>query len=193
MNNKEAIKKQLLGGKISDYTYLIIFFVTFSFFAFVVIRPNILTIFNLQKELNDLTQIDSSYSDVIDKIINIQTSVEATRETVGVLDEALPIKPNVNQLVDDIKRASQELGISIGKMTISRIDIKNKGDSIGYKKVKIDFTTKADFEEVYEFIQGLINQRRLKGINDISFVRDTKEGTSSGAINVKLSIEGFYL
>lgn len=193
MSNKESIKKQLLLSRASDYTYSIIFFITFSFFAFAVIRPNILTIFNLQKELHDLTLIDDSYSNVIDKIINIQTSVEATRETIDVLDEALPIKPNINQLVDDVKKVSQEFGINIGKMTISEIDIKNKAELIGYKKVKIDLVTKANFEEIYEFVQGLVDQRRLKGINNISFIRDVKEGTSSGMINVKLSIEGYYL
>jgi len=193
MINIEEIKKQLSTKRVTDYTYSIIFFITFSFFAFIVIKPNITMVFSLQKELQDLRQIDDSYSNVINKILNIQTSVEATRDTVGVLDEALPARPNVNQLVDDIKKTSSDSGVTIGKLTISEINLKNKVNPVGYKKVRIDFSTKAGFEDTYKFIQSLINQRRLKGIDNVSFTKDNKNSSDSATINVKLSVEGYYL
>lgn len=193
MISKEEIKKQFMTKKVTDYTYSIVFFVTFSFFAFIVIRPNITMVFSLQKELQELRQIDDSYSLVIDKILNIQASVEATRNTVGVLDEALPNRPDMNKLIDYIKKTSSDSGMIVSKLTISEINLKDKKEPVGYKKVKIDLSAQAGFENTYKFIQDLIDQRRLKGINNISFVRDNKEGSGSATVNVKLSVEGYYL
>ncbi len=193
MISKEEIKKQFTSKNVTDYTYSIIFFITFSFFAFVVIKPNITMIFSLQRELQELKLIDDSYNNVIDKILTIQTSLETTRDTIGVLDEALPIRPNVNKLVDDIKKVSSNSGVTIDELTVSEINLKNKVNLEGYKKISINFSASAGFEETYKFIRELVNQRRLKGISNISFTKDNKEGSASGTINVKLSVEGFYL
>ena len=193
MISKEELLKEFSTKKAKDYTYAIIFFLTFSFFTFFVIKPNITTVVALEKELKELKEIDLSYSNVIDKIINLQTSVEKTRETVGVLGEALPARPQVNQLIEDIRRSSSESGMIIGKLTISEINLKNKSEKSGYKKIRVDLTSQAGFEEANKFILSLFEQRRIKSVNDITISKDTKESTASATINVKLLVEGYYL
>jgi len=190
---KQEIIKIFTTNKAKDYTYLVLFFLTFSFFSFFVIKPNLTTVFNIEKELAGLKKIDESYTDVVNKIINIQMAVEETRETVWVLDEGLPHQPNVNQLIEEIKRISQENRITISSLKISEINLKEKETQNNFKKISIDMTTQSPFEDIYQFILALFEQRRLKSIDSITFSKSDKTSSESATVDVKFIINSYYL
>jgi Tfp pilus assembly protein PilO len=158
-----------------------------------VIKPNLTTVFNIEKELAGLKKIDESYTDVVNKIINIQMAVEETRETVWVLDEGLPHQPNVNQLIEEIKRISQENRITISSLKISEINLKEKETQNNFKKISIDMTTQSPFEDIYQFILALFEQRRLKSIDSITFSKSDKTSSESATVDVKFIINSYYL
>ena len=191
--DKESLKKRLTSKKAQDYSYAIIFFLTFSFFIFFVIRPNLVNVFSLQEELGRLRILDAGYENVIKKIINIQTFLEVNRSDLYLLDQSVSSTPQINKLIEDIEAAATESGLIFNQINISRIDLKEKNKRDSKNTLMVNIATRTGFEETKKFMDDLISQRRLKMLKSVVFEKEDKYGTGSGALNIKIELEGYYL
>jgi len=190
---KSVIKRKLLVKKATDYSYTILFFVSFAFFTFFVIRPNILTILSLQEESGRLHILDVGYENVIKKIVDIQSFLEENRSDLYLLNEALPTLPQINKLVNDSQFSASSSGMNLSAMPINKVDLRDIKKRTVRQKINITLEGEANFAQSKEFITEIMNDRRLKMIQRISFERDTKMGTTGGALKLLLEVEGYYL
>lgn len=191
--DKEHIKKQLLSKKTKDYTYGIIFFITFSFFVFFVIRPNLVNVFSLQEELGKLHLLDTGYENVIRKIIDIQTFLETNRGELYLLDQAISSTPQINKLVSDIEAAASSSGVIVHQVDINKVDLKENIKRTSRNTLLINMATRTGFDEANSFVNNLLIQRRLKTLKSISIERDSKYASGSAVLDIKIELEGFYL
>lgn len=190
--NIDNLLKKFSKQKVQDYSYAILFFLVFSLFLFLIIRPNIITIFQLRSEFGRLQEVDDVYNKVIARIVDLQSTIEQTRDTIHVLDEALPSKPNVNALIQNIREAEQDSGVTIDKITISEIALKkveNKKQDMN--QIDISFKAQSDFEKLQKMVQILLNQRRIKTIQTIAILRDEKASSESAQLQVQCSLSGY--
>ncbi len=189
-----SLLRKIAKKNIVDYSYAVIFFIVFSFFTLAVIRPNIITVFSLQKEKENLSIIDASYTSVISQIIDIQSAFESTRNDLYVLDDALPTTPNINKLINDLQTVAGSSQVTVRKMTISQINLKQASLQTGYENINIQFEADASYDQLQQFITNLFAQRRLKTITDLTVVKGDQVGASDSAhLNFKLNIVGYYL
>jgi len=170
--DKESLKKRLTSKKAQDYSYAIIFFLTFSFFIFFVIRPNLVNVFSLQEELGRLRILDAGYENVIKKIINIQTFLEVNRSDLYLLDQSVSSTPQINKLIEDIEAAATESGLIVNQINISRIDLKEKNKRDSKNTLMVNIATRTGFEETKKFMDDLISQRRLKMLKSVVFEKE---------------------
>lgn len=191
--NKAAIKRKLLVKKATDYSYTILFFISFAFFTFFVIRPNILTILSLQEESGRLHILDIGYENVIKKIVDIQTFLEENRTDLPLLDEALPDVPQINKLVNDSQYSASDSGMTLNTMSINKVDLRDSGKKKDRKKVSLTIEGVANFLQSKSFIIQVMNDRRLKTIRKITFDIDSKQSSESGNLRLVLEVEGYYL
>ncbi len=189
------LPKQFFSKKTADYSYSIVFFLTFSFFTWFVIRPNLATVFSLQKELHDLKLVDAEYNEAINKIIATQSIFETIRNDLYVLDEALPAAPKINKTLDDLKQIASSSGISFSKMNISQVSFKTKQKPRREKRgsFTVRFETNSGFNDLKKFIELISNQRRLKTIKNLAITKDNKESTQSSTLKIELEVESYYL
>lgn len=190
---KSVIKRNLFVKKATDYSYTILFFISFAFFTFFVIRPNILTILSLQEESGKLHILDTGYENVIKKIVDIQSFLEENRSDLYLLDEALPTLPQINKLVNDSQYSASNSGMNLSAMSINKVDLRDTEKKIVRKKINITLEGGANFTQSKEFITEVMNDRRLKMIQRITFDQDTKSGTVGGTLKLLLEVEGYYL
>lgn len=193
MINKTSIKRTLQLKKATDYSYTILFFLSFSFFTFFVIRPNIVTILSLQEEAGRLKILDAGYENVIRKIVDIQTFLETNRENLYLLDESLPSSPNLNKIVDDTQYAASGSALSLTAMTINKVDLKDVTQKTDEKSVIINIEADGTFIQTRNFISEVLNDRRLKNIRRIVLDQDTVAGSSSGNLKLLIDVEGYHL
>lgn len=191
--NKAVIKRNLLVKKATDYSYTILFFISFAFFTFFVIRPNILTILSLQEEAGKLHILDSGYENVINKIVNIQSFLQENGQDLYLLDEALPTLPKINKLVLDSQFSASSSGMNLSAMSINQVDLRDVEKRKTRRKITITLDGAADFIQSKEFITQIMNDRRLKMIQQITFDQDEKKGSMSGSLKLMLEVEGYYL
>jgi hypothetical protein len=191
--NKSVIKRQLLVKKATDYSYTVLFFISFAFFTFFVIRPNILTILSLQEEAGKLHILDTGYENVINKIVDIQSFLQENGQDLYLLDEALPTLPKINKLVLDSQFSASSSGMNLSAMSINKVDLRDTEKKTTRRKISITLEGTANFVQSKEFITQIMNDRRLKMIDQITFDQDEKKGSTSGSLKLSLEVEGYYL
>jgi len=235
--NKEKLLELLKDKKIQNYSYHIFFFLAFSFFIIFAIQPNLSTAFRLQKELQGLRLQNKKSEEVILQIVNYQSLMEEYRDSLSVLDEAVPSTPELAKVVDEISKTASDSGLVVKSLTIESIDLKgssgsdpglNMGGSIenisqdvanaienevitgdgmtensagsgsetGNSSKKPDLLSftitiegTASISQITQFLNQLIEQRRLKTYDSISLSTDS----SNEDMVINLLIRTYYL
>lgn len=204
--NKEDLISKVLNKKVRDYTFPVIFFLIFSIFVFFAIRPNLVTAFSLQRQLEELRLQDEQYETVILNIVNYQSLIEQTRNDFIVLEQAVPNSPQIYTMVDEIRNAATQSGMIVSTIEISDVTLRGLTDVDGTvkpetktgsledkKKYIIKFQATSTFNEVRSFLAQLASQRRLKLVNAMNVNAASKQGSQSATFNISFVIEGFYL
>lgn len=186
-------KEQILNKKIFDYTFIIAFFLVFSFFIFFAIKPNLETGFKLQKELDELKQIDKNYNSAIDTIISIQSKLESNRDSVPLLNAAIPPKPDLQKVISDIQKTASSSGLPLTSLDVSEIPLASTMSAHILKNYQVKFESKSDFNAIQQFFINFLAQRRLKIINKVDVTKAEKESSTSAQLQVIFEIESYYL
>ncbi|MCA9371428.1 hypothetical protein KC726_00875 [Candidatus Woesebacteria bacterium] len=211
MDTKKIVQL-LQNKKTQNYTYNTIFFVIFSVFVLFAIRPNLVTAFNLQKELQDLKLANRELDAKILKIVELQSVAESYRDQLPLLDEALPDRPNVAKVIEDVRKSASDSGMLINSITAEQIvlavDPNASGDEVldtggtgniastdSYQHFQVDMVVGSGFENMDTFLGSLLTQRRLKGIDSVSILSDSAAADAAGEerYTVTLLIGGYYL
>jgi Tfp pilus assembly protein PilO len=190
---REDLIKTLTQKKVQDYSFTILFFVIFSFFVIFAIRPNVLTAFNLQKELQDLRNMDKTYEQVILSIVNYQTVLEDNRDNFYLLDEAIPTEPQTYKLIADIRNSVAESGITLAGINVNQLELKETKKQKGIQQYRLTLELDGSNEQLSNFISSVANQRRLKTINRLTVAQVDRTSSIGGRFHVDLDVEGYSL
>ncbi len=193
----KSIFKKLFTEKTKDYSYTIIFFLAFSFFIFFVIRPNLVSVFDAYSQVSDLSQEDKTYGSQIEKIIDIQSTMEQSRSDLGLLDQAVTNTPQVNQLLRDVQNSTTKSGLLVNRVSVSDINLKDVGNGDKVSSVDLEIDVSGTYNELVSFLKDTQNQRRLKFIKKMNLSKtdttSTPQASASSALELQLVIEGYYL
>ncbi len=193
--SKTNITALLQEKKIQNYSFSIGFFLIFSLFVYFAIRPNLITAFNLEKEKQNLKLQNKEYEEQILQIVNYQSTIEQYRDQFYLLDEAIPPSPDVTKVISDIKQSAAEAGIELTTLTMEPIEFTK--DIQQYEQV-YNFTLitggKVQIDQFETFLNSIINQRRIKSIENLQITRtESEEEGGSAYYTITMTVKGFYL
>ncbi len=188
--DKQAVTKSIFTKKSQDYTFVVLFLLVFSVFIFFAIGPSLRTAFSLKKEEADLKVVDTVYEQKIMNISSIQDQIEQSREKLPLFNQAISQYPEVNKMVDDVKTIADKNQFTIKKANIADVNLIQSKKQID--RVRLIIEGKTGFDNLIGFINDLFQQRRLKAITNLSISPD-REATTSGQLEVILTIDGYYL
>lgn len=191
MNTRSLLKK-IFTQKTRDYSYAIIFFFTFSFFVAFIIRPNLISVFSAQAQISELQSTDSFYEKQIMSLVDLQSTIEANREDLVLLQQAFSSTPQINKVLADINQAAQSNNLVINDIKISDINLKDVATQGKIKSLDVEVSLTGSFDKAYGFMKGLYDQRRLKSIQSVEVDRN-KVATDSSHLQIKMEVQGFYL
>ena len=187
-----SVKDKILNRKTADYSFIVVFFLLFSFFIIFAIKPNLETAFKLNKELSELKKIDITYNNVISQIVDTQSVLLQHRDDIALLHQALPDTPQLNKVVSDIQTAASTSGVLVDKLNVSTLDLSHQNNKT-MKNYIVTLYTTSDFPSVKTFIDTFFTQRRLKLIKRAEIGKETQQSSDSGKLRVLLELEGYYL
>lgn len=191
--NLKKIIRTLGDKKVRDYIYISIFFILFSIFILFAIKPALTTAFSLKKEEEELKEKNLTYQKAIADASNNLYVLEDVRDKLYLIDDSISNSPQINKVVDDIEKASINSSLFLKNIFVSEkidyIDLK-KTD---FKEVRVNLESQGNFADVINMVKVINAQRRLKLIDNIEFFNEVEISTSSGSIDIKSEIIGFYL
>lgn len=190
----KQLEATLASKKTQNYSYVIIFLIIFSIFIIAAIKPALTTAFSLQKEEAELTKLDAKYEEAILSIVNTQSLIEEVRDDLPLFETALPDRPNVNTLLNDLQIAADENNIIPTSINVGEVNLKQIG-GVKVKTLKITMETSSSFNNLRGFANTLIDQRRLKAIDSFKIEKKEKSkgSTESAELKLSLEVEGLYL
>ncbi len=174
--------------KVQDYTFNIFFFLVFSIFLLFAIRPNILTVFNLQKELQELNLKNKESENIILQIVNYQSVMENYRDKLGLLDEAIPSSPGLAKAIEDVRSTASASGLLLTEMNVESVNFKDEEGSGEMETYQILVDSNGSIENLNTFITAVLKQRRLKMVESIGI-----STPSEGSVQITLTIKTYYL
>ena len=187
---KIKISSSIFTKRTKDYTFIVLFLTVFSIFILAAIKPSLTTATSLKKEEIDLKRIDNLYENKISDITLIQSQVEENRDDIYLLNEAVSRFPEVNKMVEDVKKVADKNNFYIKKASISDVNLYQ--DKKKLDKVSLIIEGKTDFDNLILFINDLYLQRRLKTVPKMAIMKD-KESSEEAKLNIVLTIDGYYL
>src|SRR3989338_3545600 len=185
--NIQSIKSQ----DVKDYSYAILFFVISAFFAFAIIKPVLSVAISLQKEADELKTINETYEKNISKILELQSDLESIREKKYLLEKALPNKPHLQEVINDIQQAAREEKILIQILGIQGTNLKNSQNINGLITISAQLNIKGNFTQVNRFIHNVSGQKRIKKIISVKMIQD-KIVDGDDNLNLSMIMEVYY-
>ncbi|CAN5172789.1 hypothetical protein BH09PAT2_BH09PAT2_00650 [soil metagenome] len=182
--NRQKIIALLQEKRVQNYSFLIIFFIIFSFFVIFAIRPNLMTAFNLQKELQDLKLQSREFESKIQQIVAYQSVLELHRDDLSLLDEAIPRTPELAKVIEDVRQSATDSGVLLESLSIEKVDYKEKTKAKEIHTFSITANASATSANLRVFFDMLLNQRRLKALDIIDLSK--AEFTTGETIDVNL-------
>ena len=191
--DRKKILDQFKDQKIQNYSYNIFFFLIFAFFVGFAIRPNLMTAFNLQKELQDLKLKSQEYEAEIQQIVDYQTKVEQYRDQFYLLDEAVPKTPAIAKVLEDIRQSATDSGVILTSIAVEEVSIKTEEKQNSLKSFGVNIIVESEIAMLQNFLNTLLNQRRIKIIDDISVTKVQLEEGTSNRFAITMMVKGVYL
>lgn len=188
--NIDAISKVIFEKKNTDYLYVIFFLLIFSIFIIFAIKPSLTTAYSLKKEEVDLSNIDLIYEEKINSITSIQSQIEDNRDNLPLLNQSISEQPEVNKIIEDVKTTADKNSMIIDKASVVDINFSKTNKEKQNVKLKMEVTT--NFNDLKQFITDILEQRRLKTIDELIVSKDN-DSTGSGSLKVNFIISGYYL
>lgn len=203
--NKKKLILDLTGKEIKDYSYLIGFFLIFSFFIFFVIRPNLKSLFESYLLIEKLKKDDSLYEKEIVNIINIQEKIINSRNDLPIINSAVTFKPEINQLINDIIKAITNNYFIVDNFSFNNVNLKDISKKNILKPISFSLKLTGNFPNLISLINEIHQQRRLKLIKSISITKEINQeipiistesaslSSESAQLKINLIVEGYYL
>lgn len=177
---------------------LIITIVVVMFFALFAIRPTLLTMSDLIKEIEDKRALEQALEQKIAALSTAQTEYLAVQNRLPLLDEALPSDPNVIQALNIIEKIASDRQVAITNVGIPELpdhlapgDGSTDSDSLQRQNLILKVTLASDYLTIQEFIKDLQNSRRMIVVDAIDYNVNENQANKSLRAVVTLNMPYF--
>lgn len=168
------------------YTGIVLSILTVAFFLVFAIRPTLVTIAGLLKEIKDKKVIAEKLEDKINALNSAQIEYQRIEDDLYLVDEALPTKANVSFLLRQLETLAKKNNISFdslqfgattlkGKERTAKTDIKETEKRETNPKADFSLAGVGDYHQLKAFLDTLIRLRRLVLVDTFAF-QTGKEG-----------------
>lgn len=171
------------------YMELFLSLATISIFALFALKPTLITIAQLVKEIESKKETISTLDKKIENLAQAQATYEQEKEKILLLETSIPKEPSPERFLRQIEALSTRdatvvLSISLGKTTILGQEQPEKTDSQleplpgGADELSFGITTTSIYPTLNTFLADMEKMRRPVKTDSLNFkLTETEEGT----------------
>lgn len=173
-----GIPKGPRGSQTRSFVWLSVTVFTITFFLVVAIRPTLITIARLNREIKDKTEANEQLQKKIDTLIVAQEVYARNSDNLALLDEAFPEKSEFPRLAYFFEQTATASGVTIKSLNFERIggtSTKSQdAPSSSGQSLNFSFAVSGDYLRLKDLLKELESSRRILKITETSFSRVKK-------------------
>ncbi len=186
------------------YTAAIFSFLAVSLFGWYAIRPTIETILFLQREITDNKAVSQQMEVKISKLIDAQAALQQYQKDLPLLAQALPQNPSAINVAAALKKLGNNTGATISAINLASTPLvsgaaSQSGEtnstalsSLPNQKIidiPITLTASGTYPNLQNFLNGIINLRRIITINSIDLAPNAQADVSTSEIQLRIVLK----
>ncbi len=168
---------------------------TILFFAVFAIRPTLLTMSDLIKEIEDKQKLDEQLTQKVAALSSAQSEFLSLEDRLGVLDEALPSQPKLIESLKMIEKIASDRNIAITALSVTEVPTEPASppafDKTSRQNLTAAVTVNGDYLTIRQFIEDVKNTRRMFVIDTVVFATSEERGSKTLRATITLNIPYF--
>ncbi|HYD34939.1 MAG TPA: type 4a pilus biogenesis protein PilO [Vitreimonas sp.] len=150
------------------------------FFALFAIRPTLLTMSDLIKEINDKRELDQKLAQKYAALQSAQEEYLGLQSRLAVLDEAIPSQPNLVEVIKIVEKLASDRRLVIVNLSVSEIPPETpfvpQGDTLNRQNLALKVIVTGDYPLIKAFLDDIKNSRRAFLVESIVFSTGEERG-----------------
>lgn len=207
------IEPLMRNEKQKAYGMLVLSLFAIAFFGIFAIRPTILTIVSLQREITETKQLDNKLSQKMKALSQAQEVLNRLSVKQPLVREALPPNPNVAQLLRTFENQASQTKVSLGSVQFRSVELNGEEISTAsgaatlaaqtdvsaptqtapaaapaapsLNTLKIQFTVTGTPATIYDFLHRLTITRRIVVVDEVRLASKEQAAPTTADISVR--------
>jgi len=177
----------------SELVFSIVTIIVFAAFA---IRPTLLTMSDLIKEMNDKETLNQALTQKVASLSSAQAQYANIQDQLTVLDQAIPPAPKLGEAVAIIEKLASEDKLLIKSMHTNEVPREDSTATGSAEKTRVSkpvtVTVEGDYPTIRKFVTDLQSVRRAFVIDSVVFSISDEHGakTLNAVITVNMQYFG---
>lgn len=152
------------------YTGIVLSILTVAFFLFFAIRPTIITIISLVKEIKDKRVIAEKLEDKIDALNSAQIEYQRIERKLYLVDKALPDNADLSLYIRQLEALAKRHNVTIESLQFEKTTLKSKEKGKeAVQGVRFSLALTGDYHQLKSFLDTLARLRRLVFVEAFTF------------------------
>lgn len=198
MNKRQAQVVQTLEifyqnpiAKISLELFLTIGLVLFL--AVFAIRPTLLTMSELLKEIEDKSALNVKLAQKVAALATAQSEFLTYQDELSVLDEAIPSTPQTVQALKIMEKLAGENSVVITSISVAVVPEEVESSTVVKKLTlnSVSLTIAGDYVSIRSFVEALKQNRRLFVIDTVNFGVNENQKNTKLIANISVNFPYF--
>jgi len=175
--------------RVRVYTEIVLTLLTTSFFLFFAVKPTLVTIAALIKEIKDKRMVAQKLGEKINSLSTAQNEYFAIEKDLYLIDQALPKDSQISLLVRQLEFLAFAHGVSLERVQYSTLKLKGKPEKEGFQEIEFKMALTGGYRNLKNFLGSLNNFRRIIYVEGFNF----KKGKSEEILTLNISGKTFFL
>lgn len=165
------------------------------FLAIFAIKPTVLTMSELIKEIENKQKLEKQLTQKIAALQTAQTEYLSIESMLPMLDEAIPSSPEIIKSAKIIEKVAADNKVIIKSMSIVELPL-NTGENIPFtqkskQNLTFSLSISGDYISIRNFAETLRNSRKSYVIESVTFELEEDKGNKKLNANITINVPYF--
>lgn len=173
------------------YTGIILSIFTIAFFGFFAIKPTLVTIGGLLKEIKDKREVVVQMDQKINNLNRAQTNYARIEKDLDLVNESLPLDPDLPILIKQLESLARLSSVAIESVRFEKTNLQGEIETEESQASGFSVTLVGDYKNLKDFLSSLDTLRRIISVKSFGFTSKTEEEIQ--LLILSISAEAHYL
>lgn len=161
--------------QVKVYTEIVLSILMVAFFGFFAIRPTLVTISGLFKEIKDKKEIVTQMDQKINNLSKAQANYNQVKNRLYLVDEALPQDPALSLLIKQVESLARVSSVNLESVKFNKTNLQGETGKEEAQEVTFSLAFSGDYKNLKQFLNSLDTLRRVILVESFAFKSQTEK------------------